>query len=93
MVKTCFAIALTALLAAGCNKSNPNYCPGNPDNNCTEDGGGDVAAAGGSNGDCPSAGKSVCDTTETPHACVECTTTDDTACTGTTPVCERAIPI
>ncbi len=91
MVKTCFVIALTALLAAGCNKSNPNYCPGrNPDNNCSEpavDGGSDSSAACGSNADCTGAGAMVCDTTLTPHECVQCTTGDQTACSGTTPVC------
>ncbi len=88
MVKTCFVLALTALLAAGCNKSNPNYCPGNPDNNCTEtDGGSDGATSCGSNADCTGAGAMVCDTQLSPHECVQCTSGDQAACSGATPVC------
>ncbi len=91
MVKASFVIGLAAVLAVGCSHNNDNFCPGrNPDNNCSEpavDGGTDGSATCGSNADCTGAGASVCDTTVSPHECVECTSGDHAACSGTTPVC------
>ncbi len=86
MVKTCFVLALTALLAAGCNKSNPNYCAGkNPDNNCLEDAAGDSTTGCTSDQSCSGA-TPVCDLNGS-KTCVQCTTTESSACSGTTPIC------
>jgi hypothetical protein len=68
-------VVVVALLLAGCNKSNPNFCdpassmcPDKAPTPCTES----------SNG-------CVCQTP--PGVCVECTTTDVRNCTGTKPAC------
>ena len=75
---------MIVFLAAGCNwKKNPYYCPGAPDNNCTED------AAPGSHA-CTNSAQclaptGICDLQS--KLCVECTTTQASACSGTRPVC------
>lgn len=76
-----FVVAM--VIASACNKANPNYCPGNPDNNCLLDGPtGDGPHGCTTQADCA---VGVCDTGL--KQCVQCTTAIPTACTGTTPVC------
>ena len=78
------------LLFTACN--NPNYCAGNPDNNCHETGDGGTGSDGSEAVSClitgcvGSSAGSVCDTTT--KACVQCTTTSHDACSGTAPVCK-----
>ena len=81
-------IPLLALVAWGCQKSNPYYCPGHLDNNCLlgDSGSGSATACAGPQ-DCKDQGKPVCDTAMTPAVCVQCTTSAATACMDTTPVC------
>ncbi len=79
----------TSLLFTACH--NPNYCAGNPDNNCNETGDGSVGSDGPEAVDCTVSGCSgvstggVCDTGT--KACVVCTATIHDACAGTAPVC------
>ena len=84
----------TSLLFTACH--NPNYCAGNPDNNCNETGGSNDGGVDGNEsiscvntGCVGNAAGSVCDT-ET-RACVACTpgtAGDHSACSGTAPVCK-----
>jgi hypothetical protein len=68
---------------------NPNYCPGNPDNNCNEtpvDAKPDTMEAL----DCVAMGcegGQVCDTAT--RACVACTDSNPGTCAGTSPVCHQ----
>ncbi len=75
---------MIVLLVAGCNwKKNPYYCPGAPDNNCTEDASpGSHACTNSAQCLAPTA---ICDLQSS--LCVECTTTQASACSGTLPVC------
>lgn len=77
-------VSLFALvLAGGCSMREPNYCPGkNVHDNCLEPGDGPLRCT--SNADCTP--PEVCDVDGT-QTCVQCTASDDRACTGTTPVC------
>jgi hypothetical protein len=73
-----------ALLVAGCARTaNPYYCPGAPDDNCTEDPDGGPRRCTDS-AQCP-APTSICDMTS--NTCVQCTTVQASACSGTSPVC------
>jgi len=67
------------LVSTGC-KSNPNYCPDNPDDNCTEDAGTSCK----DNTQCVSS-RGVCDTRS--MTCVQCTAAEPAACGGASPVC------
>ena len=78
------SLLIAIALLAGCEKTNPNYCPDNIDNNCNE--GPTVDAPGGSASCTVTAcATGVCDTVS--GSCVQCTSTQASACTGTTPVC------
>ncbi|HEY5926289.1 MAG TPA: right-handed parallel beta-helix repeat-containing protein [Kofleriaceae bacterium] len=81
------ALIVITLLAA-CSKPNPNYCPGNPDDNCTLDA--DINAPQGcaTAADCTNAAMPVCEPTE--MICVACTADMAGACSGMTPVCTAA---
>lgn len=78
------SLLVFALLVAGCaKKTNPYYCPGAPDDNCTED------AASGPH-PCTDSAQCVaptglCDLQA--NICVQCTPTQASACSGTSPVC------
>jgi hypothetical protein len=78
--------AVALLLLVACQKANPHFCEGAPNNNCDAI---DAAIDGprrcDANGEC-AAPTSVCDVTDT-HTCVECTAASHDACTGTTPTC------
>jgi hypothetical protein len=80
-------IAITLLLAA-CRETNPYYCEGHPDDNCTLDA--DVNAPQGctTSAECTSSAKPVCDPGQ--KLCVSCTADMIGACAGTTPVCATA---
>lgn len=75
---------IALVLVAACSKTNPNYCEGNPDNNCNIE-----PDAGGSQGcttsDECSGATPVCDPND--MVCVTCSGTDTGACSGTAPVC------
>lgn len=77
-------LVVCALLIAGCaKKTNPYYCPGAPDDNCTED-------AGTGPHPCTSSAQCVaptglCDLQA--NLCVQCTPAQPSACSGTSPVC------
>lgn len=79
-------VAALLLLLVACQKDNPHFCAGAPNNNCDAV---DAAIDGPprceSNGDC-AASTSVCDVTDS-HTCVQCTAASHDACTGTTPTC------
>lgn len=79
-----FLIAsVAAAVALGGCRCNPEYCEGNPGNNCDR-----VPDAPGScvsNEDC-GAEAAVCDVAGS-MTCVQCTPDQATACTGTTPTC------
>jgi hypothetical protein len=86
-MKTLLFIAVVVGIGVGCK--NPNYCAGNPDQNCNEQGPHDGPAGDGSNAvDCTAPGMAcatgVCDTTS--KACVACV--DNSTCSGTSPVCQ-----
>ena len=71
-------------LLVGCK--NPNYCAGNPDNNCNESPIDSHAGSDAEAFDCVAmgcTGDKVCDTHS--HACVTCI--DNSTCSGTSPVC------
>jgi hypothetical protein len=77
-------LVVFALLVAGCaKKTNPYYCPGAPDDNCTED------AASGPHPCTDSAQclapTGLCDLQA--NICVQCTPAQASACSGTSPVC------
>jgi len=76
---------LFVTLLAACSKSNPYYCPGNPDDNCLVDA--DVNAPQGctTSEQCTNPAKPLCDTSA--KVCVACTADDIGACGGTTPIC------
>ncbi len=79
------------LLCAGCELygyKNPNYCPENPGNNCTLmwDGSVDTRCTG--DPDC-AAPTPACDLAGT-MTCVQCTASNASACSGSTPVCGDA---
>jgi len=84
-----FGLASIAGFGAGCGKQlNPEYCIGNPnDPDCRNAGLVliDAAPRCQADSDCPS--PSVCDTAA--GACVQCTSTNATACTGDTKVCTK----
>lgn len=83
-----FMRALVCLVfLVGCTKRNPNYCENEPDHLC-RDGGGMACT---SSVDCTGADK-VCKLPE--QTCVQCTTAEASACTGTTPICtnDRCAP-
>src|SRR5574338_219580 len=63
-------VALVFVLLAACSKSNPYYCPGNPDDNCTNDA--DVNAPQGcqTNDDCTNSAKPLCEPSA--KICVAC---------------------
>jgi len=83
----------TSLLFTACH--NPNYCAGNPDNNCNETGGSNDGGIDGNEsiscvntGCVGNAAGSVCDTNT--KACVQCTvgpSGDHSACALVTPIC------
>jgi hypothetical protein len=75
-----FTVGSLLLLAAGCEERNPLYCQGHPQDtvNCPPD------AGSGCTQDDQCSGE-VCDTIS--GACVVCTPSKASACTGTTPVC------
>ncbi|MGE5184113.1 MAG: choice-of-anchor Q domain-containing protein [Acidobacteriota bacterium] len=79
---------LAIVLACACSKSNPNYCAGAPQNNCTlADGGPDAPKGCSSAAECAGTADPVCDLAK--HQCVQCNSADSNACTGTsTPVCD-----
>src|ERR1044072_3107458 len=78
------ALLVIALLA-GCNETNPNYCPDHPDNNCNIDA--DVNAPQGcvTSANCTNGAKPVCEPTQ--KVCVACTADMIGACSGLLPVC------
>lgn len=81
---------ITVVVSLGCK--NPNYCPGNPDQNCNEQMPGDGHPGDGSNAfDCTAPGMSclegVCDTTS--KQCADCTATNATECAVTAPICRN----
>lgn len=78
------ALLLITLLAA-CSKSNPYYCPDNPDDNCLVDADINMPMGCTSSTECTNAAKPICETME--KVCVACTAADVGACSGTTPVC------
>src|SRR5450432_179917 len=87
-MKTLLFIAV--VVSVGCK--NPNYCPGNPDQNCNEQNPGDGHPGDGSNSfDCTAPGMTcasgVCDTMS--KQCVDCTTDDTTTCALTAPICRN----
>lgn len=72
--------AMAAVTAGGCQRDNPLYCEGHPDDP-------DCQSAGCTSNDQCAAPTSVCDVDGT-RACVQCLAPDQTsACGGTTPVC------
>lgn len=77
-------ILMTTCLLGACK--NANFCPGSTNDDCrlTQDASGPKTCTGDI--DCTDPSASVCDVTGT-KACVQCTTTEATACTSTTPVC------
>ncbi|MBA2541150.1 MAG: right-handed parallel beta-helix repeat-containing protein [Deltaproteobacteria bacterium] len=76
-------IIVAFALVAGCKETNPLFCEGHPDDpRCTTDG---SIVACTSNADC-FAPTPVCDAPGT-MMCVECTSDQTDACTGTSPVC------
>jgi hypothetical protein len=76
------ALVLAAALTASCEKTQPNYCPTAPDHNCLEL---DADLSCKADQDCSGA-RPVCDL-QGPRICVQCTTNEPAACTGTSPVC------
>jgi hypothetical protein len=82
MIKLWVVGALAAVFA--CQVKNPNYCPGSPDDNCTQ--GDAMGQACKSDNDC-SAPAAICDTAGS-KTCVQCIApTQTSACMGTTPTC------
>ncbi len=83
-------VVLAIALACACSKSNPNYCPGAPQNNCSlGDGGPDAPKGCTSAAECAGTADPVCDLTK--HQCVQCNSPDYNVCRGTaTPVCDVA---
>ncbi len=81
-------VVLAIVLACACSKSNPNYCAGAPQNNCTlGDGGPDAPKGCTSAAECAGTADPVCDLTK--HQCVQCNSPDYNVCMGTaTPVCD-----
>lgn len=84
-------LIVSGLLFAASGCKNSNYCAGNPDNNCNEHPADGKQIDGMEALDCTVMGcgdsGKVCDATT--RACVECTTTESAACTGTSPVCKN----
>ena len=79
-------VSFAAVFAlASCKEQSSNYCPNNPHQNCMNDAAIDGTGACTGDQDC-SAPTSVCDLGVT-KTCVQCTTSESSACTGTTPVC------
>src|SRR5262245_39963347 len=74
--------AIAALLIGCGNKKNPYWCPGLPDDNCTEDG---WVRRCNNSSDCVAPEAAVCDTQS--MSCVQCTMAESSACSGTTPIC------
>lgn len=77
-------IALTAALITSCERTHPNYCPTATNHNCLE-----LDADVSCHGDPDCAGRDntpVCDI-QGSQLCVQCTTSNPGACTGTTPAC------
>ncbi len=75
-------VALALVLAAGCEKTNPYYCPNAVDNNCATGG---IDAPSNTSCAVTACATGVCDTVS--GDCVQCTATQSAACTMTTPVC------
>ena len=78
-MKTLSLCVLLSLVA--CNKDNPNYCEGAPDNNCANVV--DSGPTGCTDNDGCGGATPVCDD----GTCVACTDGQTGACTGSTPVC------
>src|SRR6187402_3599813 len=77
------ALALAAVLGAGCVR-DPNFCPDvEPTHNCLDKGVDPKSCT--TSADC-SAPEAACDVDGT-MTCVQCTAADERACTGATPVC------
>ena len=83
-------VLVIALALCACSKSNPNYCKGAPDNNCSlGDAGPDAPKGCQSATECAGTADPVCDLTK--HECVQCNSPDYNVCMGTaTPVCDLA---
>jgi hypothetical protein len=79
----CFLIAFVASTAACNTKNQPNYCPGNPHDNCLNDAGDATSCTG--NQDCSGA-TAICDVAGS-MTCVQCTDDQASACSALTPVC------
>lgn len=79
-------LVLLVVVLCACEKTNPYYCKDNPDHNCLFDGSGGGGSCTSSSG-CMQPGFNVCDLSTTPGTCVQCTSGDHTACSGTHPVC------
>ena len=77
-------LAIVAMLAGACSKTNPYYCADHPDDNCAIDGAmsADVATGCQTSDQC-SGDTPVCVAPQ----CVQCTTTMAAACTDQTPIC------
>jgi hypothetical protein len=82
-------LIVSIVVLAGCNERNPEFCnnPDHADNPICNDAGNGGSCQ--SNADCADTPNfPVCDTMASPHTCVQCTESDPTHCTGTTPVCK-----
>ncbi len=77
-----FLLLLIAAVVLGCRKTNDLYCEGHPDDPYCFD----AAVGCNSSSECK-APSSVCKMPE--RSCVQCTTTEASACTGNTPVCSE----
>ncbi len=89
MTNTSYRFALLLWIPAGfvgCNKTNPFYCPGAKDNDCSQlDAAPDSPPAGCTSNQTCSGSDAVCNLVS--GACVQCLGSDATACVGTTPTC------
>lgn len=82
MMQLRFLVVLV-LLGAGCARHvNPYYCSSGSDDNCPEDAGGPHRCTDSAQCLAPT---SICKTPS--NTCVQCTTTQAAACSGTSPVC------
>jgi hypothetical protein len=84
-MRTLLLLAISLGFAAGCSKSNPYYCEGNPDDNCLIDADIDKPMGCTTSAQCTNAAKPVCETAM--KLCVACTADEVGSCGGTTPVC------
>ena len=81
-------VALLFALASALTGCNPRYCEDHPDRDCDKpiDANGETAGGCTSNGQCTAASAMICDVSGS-MTCVQCTASEASACTGTTPSC------